>query len=203
MTRPFSPPPPHPPVDSRFRGNDGGGGMQDGLYGCSRPGFVRWPGFVVRGRGARPCAPTLYGRQRHMKPPNPIRPPGTSPLPAGEGWVREKRHRPPTPYDTAQPHRHSAPTVTPAKAGIHPRLSIRRGLPEFWIPACAGMTVGRTAVRVCWVKYGYKIPPTPLCERGLFSWRTAGHPTAATPAPRWGARPGGVRRGRRRRWVGR
>ena len=44
------------------------------------------------------------------------------PLPAGEGWVREKRPHTPTPYHAAQPHRHSRPpTVIPAKAGIHPR----------------------------------------------------------------------------------
>ena len=35
-------------------------------------GFVVMaPGFVMRGRGARPGAPTLFGNQRHITPPNP------------------------------------------------------------------------------------------------------------------------------------
>ena len=54
----------------------------------------QWPGFVMPGRGARPCAPTLCGNQRRMKPLHPIKPPGASPLPAGEGWVRESRCAP-------------------------------------------------------------------------------------------------------------
>ena len=60
------------------------------------------------------------------------RPPNESPLPAGEGWVRENFHMPPTSVATANPiaipastvipalSRHSRPhSVIPAKAGIH------------------------------------------------------------------------------------
>ena len=92
-------------VDSRFRGNDdevGGFHMALAVYGDSPSpnplplgeGFTlvadvvpsQWPGFVMRGRGARSGAPTLYGSQRHMKPPNPIRPLGAGkPSPSGRG----------------------------------------------------------------------------------------------------------------------
>ena len=36
--------------------------------------WVSWygPGFVMRGRGARPCVPTLYGGQRYITPHNHI-----------------------------------------------------------------------------------------------------------------------------------
>ena len=63
--------------------------------------------------------------------------PPESPLPAGEGWVRESRCHPTTLYDARQPHRHSRPqsvipasqSVIPAKAGIHPPPSPQPGLP--------------------------------------------------------------------------
>ena len=102
-------------------------------------------GFVMRGRGARPCAPTIGGNQLHRQPSYPIRPPGAGPLPAGEGWVREKRPAPPNPG--RNPNSRLIPsfppsTVIPAKAGIHtPALSPLRYRPGFWIPAYAGMTV--------------------------------------------------------------
>ena len=81
-------------------------------------------GFVMRGKGARPCAPTIGGNQRHRQPSYPIRPPGAGPLPAGEGWVREKRPAPPNP--DSNPNSRLIPsfppsTVIPAKAGIHTR----------------------------------------------------------------------------------
>ena len=74
--------------------------------------------------------------------PNP--PPNKSPLPAGEGWVREKRPTPPTPAATttithcpaiipAPPSRHSRESGNP-----HPAVSLRPDTPGFWIPACAG-----------------------------------------------------------------
>ena len=70
-----------------------------------RPVSCRCPGIVMPGRGARPCAPTLYGNQRCITPHNFI--------------------------------------VIPAKAGIHPPAFRYAGTkPGFWIPACAGMTVG-------------------------------------------------------------
>ena len=60
--------------------------------------------------------------------------------------MREKRHTPPTPAEIAnhQPmlFRLAFPRhpVIPAKAGIHTPAG--RDTPGFWIPACAGMTVG-------------------------------------------------------------
>ena len=61
--------------------------------------------------------------------------PPESPLPAGEGWVREKRGAPPSAISRTCPtvipalHRHSRPfPVIPAKAGIHPPLSDKPGL---------------------------------------------------------------------------
>ena len=51
------------------------------------------------------------------------RPPPKSPLPAGEGWVREKRCAPPNPGPN---HQHPLPP---------------QPLPGFWIPAYAGMTM--------------------------------------------------------------
>ena len=46
---------------------------------------------------------------------------------------RHSRH----PRRHSRPHRHSRESGNP-----HPGLSIRRRPPGFWIPACAGMTVG-------------------------------------------------------------
>ena len=71
------------------------------------------------------------------QPANPNRVPAVSPLPAGEGWVRESRHKPPTPL------------VIPAISVI-PALSPGRGKPGFWIPACAGMTVGAGMAAAVW-----------------------------------------------------
>ena len=138
------------------------------------------------GRGARPGAPTLYGRQRRMKPPSLIKAQAPqSPLPAGEGWVREKPYKPPTPYDAAQLYRHSRESGNP-----HPGLSIRRGLPGFWIPACAGMTVGAgwnngggrrfvSAGVECRHRCRYKIPPIPLLRKGGFLGACANAPALA------------------------
>ena len=65
-----------------------------------------------------------------------IRPPGPGPLPAGEGWVRERRHTPPTPatpppthpsFPAAPPHRHSRESGNPPlKARRLPRTSAAR-----------------------------------------------------------------------------
>ena len=64
--------------------------------------------------------------------------PAASPLPAGEGWVRESPTLQPT-----RPHRHSRPRRHSRESGNpHPALSIRQAPPGFWIPAYAGMTVG-------------------------------------------------------------
>ena len=123
------------------------------------------------GRGARTCAPTIYGRQRHM-PPNPIKAQAPkSPLSAGEGWVRESRPAPanaisrrptasviPRPIPSFPPHpRHSRESGNP-----HSILSTLPRPPGFWIPACAGMTVGGVCVAVGWAAQKDSPSPNPL-----------------------------------------
>ena len=88
--------------------------------------------------------------------------------------MRENRTAPPTPYETRQPHRrsyrphrHSRPIPSfppPSRhsresGNPHPSLSPRRGQPGFWIPACAGMTVGMAAAVISMFQYvGVWIP---------------------------------------------
>ena len=75
--------------------------------------------------------------------------------------------RPPLHY--SRPTTPSFPplTVIPAKAGITPHPFRNSGRPGFWIPACAGMTVG--ADRVDGFRRGGGNPPNPpFAKGGLF-----------------------------------
>ena len=53
-----------------------------------------------------------------------MRAPAAAPLPAGEGWEREKRPLPPTPEES--PNHPPTPTVIPAQAGIQNPGQCRR-----------------------------------------------------------------------------
>ena len=77
------------------------------------------------GRGARPCAPTLSGRQRHIKTPPPHKAARRQPSPSGRGLGEGETPGAANP-GIPPPHHHSRPnppfpppTVIPAKAGIH------------------------------------------------------------------------------------
>ena len=123
-----------------------------------------------------------YDAQRHITPRNPIVIP-------------------------AYPHRHSRASGNP-----HPGLSAVRRQPGFWIPACAGMTVGGVRLAVSRAAQydspspnplplgeGFlasargEIPPTPFCERGAFGacavYKVGQQHTALATLYRRGARP--------------
>ena len=129
-------------------------------------GYGRGVGSRFRGNDGN-GSDGVFQRSRHRRPPGP------SPLPAGEGWVREKRHILPIP-----PHRHSRESGNPP-----PPIACRRK-PGFWIPACAGMTVGAfvgTAGDSCRIAPG-RIPPTPLLRKGGYWWREWRTPPTVIPA---------------------
>ena len=152
-------------VDSRFRGNDGGGGNYgngERWVAASKSPLPAGEGWVREKRNAPPTgsppsiAPIVIPAQAGIQNPSLSRtaerpgrgfpllrecrygagitrmgrggPPPKSPLPAGEGWVREKRGEPPTP---STPHHHSS----------HPPSFRRR--PESRTPVCPELRKGR------------------------------------------------------------
>ena len=150
------------------------------------------PGFVMRGRGVRPCAPTQYASQRRMMPPNLIN--GASPqkpspigrgLGEGESFCASQRHiTPPNLINGASPPK--PPFRKRGVGGISPAPLSRRAasLPIPRPPTAFSAAAGRPWFVVeyrCRCRYRYKIPPTPLLRKGGF--------LRLAPTPR----PGGAR----------
>ena len=122
--------PPPPPSFPRKRESTPGHTTRRGMMtaGLRRHGLMQQrPGVVMPGRGARPCAPTFVGRQRHTAAPTSLPYPAhprrhsssnaaPAVIPAQAGIQNPGKPRPhQKANETAPP-----PTVIPAKAGIHP-----------------------------------------------------------------------------------
>ena len=126
-------------------------------------------GFVMRGRGARTCASTLYVSQPHIRPPNPIKAQAPKALSQRErvGWGRvavrqatpEYGKRPALapalkkpPFrkrgvggiSPAPPSRNAAATPSSFRRRPESRTPVSPAfqMAGVWIPAFAGMTVG-------------------------------------------------------------
>ena len=83
------------------------------------------------------------------------------------------------------PHRHSRESGNPRPGHSPASVTHLRPL-GFWIPACAGMTVGGVGVGVGWG--GVNPPNPPFAKGGLFRWR---RPLPPAPA---GVLDSGLRR---------